>query len=156
MARDRTAAGVPAQLARYLGALLLLGTGAIHLQQYFAVYYDVIPLIGPLFTANFALATVLGLSLLAPAERLFPVGRELHALAALGGIGFSIGTIVGLAISESGALFGFHEHGYRLAIVLSLAFEVAAIIVLASYLALVASSLGRRQAVAARPGEAPG
>jgi hypothetical protein len=132
--------------------LLLLGIGAIHLQQYFAVYYDVIPVIGPLFAANFALATLLGLSLLAPAERFFPVGRELLGLAALGGIGFSLGTIIGLAISESSTLFGFHEHGYRLAIVLSLAFEVAAVLALASYVGMLTSTLKRRRDAVARPG----
>jgi hypothetical protein len=155
VAPDRTdpRTSASAQVARYLGALLLLGTGAIHLQQYFAVFYDVIPVIGPLFLANFVIAALLGLSLLAPAERLFRIGRELLALAALGGIGFAVGTIVGLAISESGALFGFHEHGYRLAIVLSLVFEVVAIIALAFYLASAVSSLGRRRSVA-RSGEA--
>jgi hypothetical protein len=135
-----------AQAARYFGALMLLGTGAIHLQQYFAVYYQVIPVIGPLFAANFAMAVVLGVSLLAPAERMFPAGRPLLALAALGGIGFAVGTLVGLELSEFGTLFGFHEHGYRTLIILSIAFEGAAIVSLAAYLA----QLGRSRTTAAR------
>jgi hypothetical protein len=146
-----------AQAARYFGALMLLGTGTIHLEQYFAVYYQVIPVIGPLFAANFALAVILGLSLLAPAERRFgDLGRALLALAALGGIGFSIGTLVGLELSEFGALFGFHEHGYRALIILSIAFEGAAIVSLAAYLGLLARSRPatprHRRAVSTAPG----
>ncbi len=40
-----------------------------------------------------------------------------------------------LQISESGTLFGFHEHGYRAAIVASIITEGAAIVALAGYLA---------------------
>lgn len=129
MATDRTPA--LAQAARYLGALLLMATAAVHLQQYYAVSYRVIPVIGPLFVANFAIGLVLGLALLAPIGHL---GRWVPALAAAGGIAFAAGTIIGLQISETGTLFGFHEHGYRTAIVLSIAFEGAAIVLLASYL----------------------
>lgn len=121
-------------LARYVGALLLVGIGVIHLQQFFAVYYRVIPVIGPLFAANFAMGLILGLSLLAPVRRL---GRWFPALAALGGIAFALGTIIGLELSEAGTLFGFHEHGYRGAVVLSIALEGAAIVSLAFYLSRV-------------------
>lgn len=119
------------RVARYLGALLLIAVGAVHLQQYFSVYYRVIPVIGPLFVANFAIGLALGLALLAPIERL---GNWAPALAAAGGVLFAAGTIIGLEISESGTLFGFHEHGYRLAIILSIAFEGAAIVLLGAYL----------------------
>jgi hypothetical protein len=47
---------------------------------------------------------------------------------------FAAATIIGLAISENGTLFGFHEHGYRPAIVISLAVEAVAIVSLAAYL----------------------
>lgn len=117
--------------ARYLGALLLIATGVLHLQQYFGADYRMIPVIGPLFVANFAIGLALGLALLAPIERL---GSWAPALAAAGGIAFAAGTIIGLEISESGALFGFHEHGYRLAITLSIVFEGAAIVLLGAYL----------------------
>lgn len=130
---DRSGAPLGARAARYLGAVLLLGVGAVHLQQYVGVYYRVIPVIGPLFAANFALGVILGASLLAPVERL---GRPLPVLAALGGIGFAAGSIIGLEISEYGTLFGFHEHGYRTAIVLSIALEGAAVVSLAAYLLL--------------------
>lgn len=130
--------------ARYLGALLLIAAGAVHLQQYFGAYYRVIPVIGPLFVANFVIGLALGLALLAPIERL---GRWAAALAAAGGVAFAAGTIIGLEISEAGTLFGFHEHGYRLAIVLSIAFEGAAIVLLSAYLlALRREWLARRHA----------
>jgi hypothetical protein len=120
-----------ASIARYVGALSLLAAGAVHLQQYYAVYYRVIPTIGPLFVANFVIAVVLGVVLLAPVQRRAP---QLHELAAIGGIVFAAGTIVALEISESRTLFGFHEHGYRAAIVISIAVEAAAIVSLAVYL----------------------
>jgi hypothetical protein len=114
-----------------VGALSLIATGAVHLQQYYAVYYRVVPTIGPLFLVNFLVGVALGLALLIPVGHRAP---ELHRLAAIGGIVFAAATIIGLAISENGTLFGFHEHGYRPAIVLSLAFEAAAIVSLAAYL----------------------
>jgi hypothetical protein len=122
--------GLPA-IARFFGALMLIATGAVHLEQYFAVHYQVIPLIGPLFLANFAIGLVLGLTLLAPIERL---ARWLGALAALGGIVFAAGTIIALEIAEMSTLFGFREHGYRVAIILSIVFEGAAIVGLVAYL----------------------
>jgi hypothetical protein len=120
-----------ASIARYVGALSLLAAGAVHLQQYYAVYYRVIPVIGPLFVANFVIAVVLGVALLAPVQSRLP---GLHGLAAIGGILFAAGTIIGLEISESRTLFGFHEHGYRAAIVVSIAVEALAIVSLAAYL----------------------
>lgn len=127
-----------ARVARLSGAALLIASGVVHIEQYFAVYYRVIPIIGPLFIANFVIALLLGLVLLAPTGR---IGTRLPGLAAVGGILFAVGTIVGLEISEHGTLFGFHEHGYRLAIVLSIVFEAAAVVALSAYL------VGRRGAV---------
>ena len=126
MTRERLAS-----IARYVGALSLLAAGAVHLQQYYAVYYRVIPTIGPLFVANFVIAVVLGVVLLVPVGRRMP---QLHDLAAIGGILFAAGTIIALEISESRTLFGFHEHGYRAAIVVSIVVEAAAIVSLAAYL----------------------
>lgn len=135
-------------LLRYLGALLLFGVGAVHLYEYTADHYHVIPIIGPSFAANVVIAVVLGLALAAPPNvlafvRSLPLVRSLpfvgqapHALVALGGIGFLLGTIIGLIISEQGALFGFHEYGYRAAVWLALALEAAGVIVLAGIVAL--------------------
>ena len=129
MAPNQSATSLRA--ARYFGALLLIAAGAVHLQQYFGAGYRGIPVIGPLFVANFVIGLALGLALLAPIERL---GSWAAALSAVGGIAFAAGTIIGLEISESGTLFGFHEHGYRLAISLSIVFEGAAIVLLGAYL----------------------
>lgn len=118
-------------VVRIGAAACVVAGGIVHLQQYFGVFYRVIPTIGPLFLLDFVGAIVLGVALLLPVERWW---RPLGALVALGGILFSAGAIVGLEISEHGALFGFHEHGYRLAVVLSLVFEAAAILLLIGYL----------------------
>ncbi|MVZ99093.1 hypothetical protein F8568_001550 [Actinomadura sp. LD22] len=142
---DLTATGRGAltpSLLRSLAALLLFAVGAVHLYEYFADYYRVIPIIGPLFAANFASALVLGLAMLAPLEsvplvRSLPLlGRAPHAPVALGGIVFLLGTIIGLILSEQGTLFGFHEYGYRTTVRLALALESAAVAALAGYLAM--------------------
>jgi hypothetical protein len=45
-------------------------------------------------------------------------------LAALGAIGIAVGTFVSLLVSEYTPLFGFMESGYRLAVVLTVLFDV--------------------------------
>jgi len=113
---------------RMLGALAVLGVGAVHLEQYFAVHFNVVPVIGPLFALNFAGAAVITLGLL------LPLGR-LHLPLALGGIGLAATSFVFLFISERQPLFGFEDYGYRAAIVIALAAEAAAVVLLAGYLA---------------------
>lgn len=73
----RRAAAPPWWLAaRGLGALATLAVGAVHLQQYFKLY-SAVPTIGTLFVLNFVGATVIGVALLAPLERLAgPRGRR--------------------------------------------------------------------------------
>jgi hypothetical protein len=115
-------------LLRTLGALCVLVVGAVHLEQYFAVHFDVVPVIGPLFVLNFAGATLIGLGLL------LPLGR-LRALFALGGIGLAATSFVFLFVSEHQPLFGFEDYGYRPAILISLAAEAAAVLLLGAYLA---------------------
>jgi hypothetical protein len=98
--------------ARVLGALSLLAVGAVHLQQYFKLYSS-IPTIGTLFLLNFVGATLVGVGLLAPVERL--LGRlrgATLALLALAGIIQSATAFVFLYISERTPLFGFMEPGY--------------------------------------------
>ncbi len=138
------------RVLRCLGALLLFGVGAVHLQQYLVVGYRAIPVIGGLFAANVVTAGLLGLALLAPLERIPRCGRPLLTLTALGGIGLAAGTLIGLLLAEAGTVFGFHEEGYRLAIKLSLVLEAAAIVVLAAFLTLHAraDSSGRPRPVA--------
>ena len=118
-------------VARFLGALAVLAVGVIHLQQYFGPY-STIPNIGTLFLVNFALATVIGLALLAPIEHF--TGRAAGAavgLVSLAGIALSAGSFVLLAISEQRPLFGFMEPGYdRVAIAASRAAEIVAVVLL--------------------------
>jgi hypothetical protein len=98
--------------ARVLGALSLLAVGAVHLQQYFELYSD-IPTIGTLFVLNFVGATIVGLGLLAPIERLLGrLGGAAVALLTLAGIAQAATAFVFLYISERTPLFGFMEPGY--------------------------------------------
>jgi hypothetical protein len=123
------------RLARYLGAAALLGVGIVHLQQYLGAHYSAIPTIGTLFALNFASALVIAAGLVSPIERVFPQrGRLLHSLLALGGIGVAVGSLVALVISEHTPLFGFMESGYRGAIVVAIALEVAATVLLGGFL----------------------
>jgi hypothetical protein len=110
--------------ARYLGAVSVLAVGGIHLQQYYDAYFRVVPTIGTLFVLSFVGAGVVGAILLSPVRRLRGrIGDVVLVLAALGAIGIALGTFVSLLISEYTPLFGFMESGYRLAIVLTFAFD---------------------------------
>jgi hypothetical protein len=132
-----------ARLARYVGALALLGVGVDHIEQYYVDFYSRIPTIGTLFALNFISATLVALALVAPFRRL--AGRWTDAalaLLALSGIGIAAGTLAGLLVSENGGLFGFMEQGYREAIVISIVLEAATIILLGLFLA--ANGLGVR------------
>jgi hypothetical protein len=125
--------------ARYLGALALLGVGADHLEQFSVDSYSVIPTIGTLFALNFASATLIAGALLAPVQRLpGRVGRFAVPTLALAGTGVALASLAGLLISETGGLFGFMETGYRPAIVLAMAIEAAAVVLLGAHLVLTA------------------
>jgi hypothetical protein len=121
--------------ARVVGALALLATGAVHLQQYLKLY-SAIPTIGTLFVLNFAGATAIGLALLAPLERIGGRhGRALVVLAAAGGIAIAAVAFVFLLISEQTPLFGFKEPGYDpTAIAAARAAEVATVVFLGGFL----------------------
>src|SRR5436190_10847669 len=98
------------RVALYLGALALLATGAVHLEQYYVDQYSIVPTIGSLFLLNFISAGVVAAGLLAPLGRL--AGRFanfVRALLALSGIGIAITSLIALLISESSGLFGFME-----------------------------------------------
>jgi hypothetical protein len=127
-----------AEIARYLGAVSILLVGAVHAQQYYQAYFSVVPTIGTLFLLSFIGAGILGAILLAPV-RLFGrrLGDRLLAFAALGAISIALGTLVSLLISEYMPLFGFMESGYRLAIVLTLLFDVLTTLFLGVFLLIV-------------------
>jgi hypothetical protein len=116
---------------RFLGAIAVIVSGVVHLQQYFGPYRD-IPTIGPLFIVDFVAAVVIGAALLAPIEHL--AGRFAGAAIALvttAGIGLTAGSLVMLAISERTPLFGFQEPGYDpAAIDLTRQAEIAAVVLL--------------------------
>jgi anti-sigma factor RsiW len=98
--------------ARALGALATLAVGAVHLQQYFELY-SAVPTIGTLFVLNFAGATVIGVGLLAPIERLAgELGARAVTLLAAGAILLAATAFVFLLVSEHRPLFGFMEPGY--------------------------------------------
>ena len=133
---------IAAEIARYLGAVSILLVGAVHAQQYYDAYFYVVPTIGTLFLLSFIGASVVGVVLFAPVRLL---GRRLGdlilSLAALGAIGIALGTLVSLLISEYTPLFGFMESGYRLAVVLTLLFDVLTTVFLGFFLLVVGRQL---------------
>jgi hypothetical protein len=110
---------------RYLGALALLGVGAVHLQQYIGANYQAIPTIGTLFLLNAIGCGVVGLALLLPFERALGPRRADAAIGplALAGVAIAAASLVALFISESSSLFGFTESGYGTAIVVAIVTE---------------------------------
>lgn len=124
--------------ARAVGALAVLATGAVHLQQFLRLYSE-IPTIGTLFVLNFAGATLIGVVLLAPVEHVSArYGTALVGVLSLAGIAVAAGAFVFLHISERTPLFGFMEPGYDpAAIAAAQAAEITAVV------ALCASLVGR-------------
>jgi hypothetical protein len=123
-------------VVRRLGALSLLVVGIVHLQEYTNGYAE-IDTIGQLFMLNFAAATVIGVGLLLPIERLLPPrwGQVLVALLALGGAGLSATSLVMLWIAEHRPLFGFTEPGYHPDMIqLARISEAATILLLGTFL----------------------
>lgn len=124
-------------IIRLIGALALLATGYIHIEQYYVADYRVIPTIGTLFLLNFIGGTILGLYLLVPNRGGVGRGRWLlDSLAALSGWGLAAISLVALEISEHTPLFGFMEHGYRSAIVFAVVAEGVVVVALGIFLGL--------------------
>lgn len=101
--RTRTAATSPAVhwTVRIVGAGLLLAMALVHLKLWNDGYRD-IRWIGPLFMANAVLGVLGALAVLATPRRWLPW------FATLGGL-LEIGTLIGLVLSLTVGLFGFHE-----------------------------------------------
>jgi hypothetical protein len=132
-----------AWIALYLGAASLVVSGIDHIQQYYVNDYSTIPTIGVLFLLNFVAAVVVAVGLIAPIGRI--AGRyadAIRAVLAVAGIGIAVLSLGALFVSESSSLFGFTENGYRMAIVVAIASEAAAILFLVIY--LVASPISSR------------
>src|SRR6478609_4804018 len=85
-----------------IGAILLAGQAAVHVQQYVSLYHEV-RWIGPLFLADgIASAVVIaGLAF-----------RRWQPLAALAGLAIAVGALGGLAVSYGRGLFGWQEAGF--------------------------------------------
>jgi hypothetical protein len=136
-----------AQASRYLGALAVLATGIAHIEQYSVDNYSTVPTIGTLFLLNFIAAIVIAVGLTAPLRRV--AGRYtgvVRAVLAVGGIGLGVGSLAGLFISETTGLFGFVEHGYRMAIVVAIVAEVAASVLLVAFLVANGTGLQKTRA----------
>lgn len=135
-----------ARTALYLGALAVLGTGVVHIQQYYGNDYSTVPTIGTLFFLNFVSAVVIAAGLVAPLGRV--AGRYaafIRALFAVGGIGLAVSSLAALFVSESSSLFGFTENGYRTAIVLAIFAEAAAAAFLLIFLAAAGTGVPRTE-----------
>jgi hypothetical protein len=120
---------------RYLGASAVLATGVAHIEQYAVDNYSTVPTIGTLFLLNLVAAVVIAVGLIAPLRRV--TGRytdAVRAVFAVAGIGLAVLSLAALFVSERSGLFGFVEHGYRMAIVVAIVVEVAATVFLVAFL----------------------
>jgi hypothetical protein len=131
MSTAALAAAVPAAYA--LGASMLAGEAAVHIQQYVEIFHEV-NWVGPLFLANGAacLLAVVGL-----------VYRRTRRVAALAGVVVSVVALGSLVVSYGQGLFGWHEGGFRTPVALVTIAEVAAVLLLSA--ALAASLNDRRE-----------
>jgi hypothetical protein len=123
---------VPAAYA--LGALLLAGEAAVHVQQYASIFHEV-RWIGPLFLAN-AAASVTAIAGLA-----YPQTRRLAALA---GVVISAVALASLVVSYGQGLFGWQEFGFRIPIALAVITEVGSVVLLSTALAVRTAPLQAR------------
>jgi hypothetical protein len=126
---------IMAQASLYLGALAVLATGVAHIKQYSVDHYSTVPTIGTLFLLNFIASIVIAVGLIAPLRHV--TGRYtdvVRTVIAVGGIGLAVLSLAALFVSETTGLFGFVEHGYRMAIVVAIVVEVAATVFLVAFL----------------------
>jgi hypothetical protein len=120
-----TSTSVGAQWAvRIVGAALLLAMALIHLKLWNDGYRDV-HWIGPLFLANAALGALGAIAVLVSPARWLPFA------AVLGGL-LEIGTLLGLLLSLTVGLLGFHEAWGGL-VLPSILVEAAGFLVLFGY-----------------------
>src|SRR3954453_8617421 len=140
-----TARSAIARTALFLGALAVLATGVVHIQQYYGNDYSTVPTIGTLFFLNFVSAVVLAAGLIVPLRRVAGhYAGAIRSLFAVGGIGFAVLSLGALFVSESSSLFGFTENGYRTPIVLGIVAGAAAAVFLLNFLAAAGTSMPRK------------
>ena len=122
-----------------LGALLLAGQAAVHVQQYVSLFHEV-RWIGPLFIAD-AVASLVVIAALTICRW--------RRLAALAGIAIAVFALGSLVVSYGHGLFGWQETGYRTPIELAVMSEVGAVVFLA--IALCVSDVSAPRRVRALP-----
>jgi hypothetical protein len=111
-------------VVRIVGAVLLAAMAYIHLRLYVTGAHH-IAIIGPLFVVNTVLGFLAAIAVLIAPLRLLPW------VAVLSGL-LMIGTVLGLVLSLTVGLFGFHEHWGGL-VLPSILVEVAGFLVLFGY-----------------------
>ncbi|HEX2086152.1 MAG TPA: hypothetical protein VHF89_10755 [Solirubrobacteraceae bacterium] len=111
---------------RALGAALLGGQAAVHLQQFAATFHGV-RWIGPLFVADAAACVAAGAALGL---------RRRWSAAAFAGAAVSVLALGALAVSYGDGLLGWQEEGLRTPIAVAVACEVGAVLTLAAALAV--------------------
>ncbi len=117
-----------------VGALLLAGQAAVHVQQYVSLFHEV-RWIGPLFIAD-AVSSLVVIAALTI--------RRWRRLAALAGIAIAVFALGSLVVSYGHGLFGWQETGFRTPIELAVISEVGAVVFLAIALAVSDVSAPRR------------
>ena len=126
---------IVAQAFRYLGALAVLATGVAHIEQYSVDNYSTVPTIGTLFLLNFIASIVIAAGLIAPLRRVTGSYTDaVRAVLAVAGIGLAVSRSPPYSFQRAAGLFGFVEHGYRMAIVVAIVVEVAATVFLLAFL----------------------
>ncbi len=123
---------------RVLAAALVLVIAGVHFQQY-VQFMSHVPWVGVLFLLNAAGGASIAVALLGP-------DRDVRALAALGGIGLAVGSLVSLVIALTSSFAGYHEPTLRTAILVAIIAEAIAVPVLG---ALAAATLRERRALRA-------
>lgn len=110
-----------------LGAFTTLLVGAVHVQQFMGEVGDA-PTVAQLFLLNGIGAGGIVIGLVLPRLRL---------LAALGGIGLSVGALVSLAIARyaENGIFDYTEPDLRVPVVVAILSELASVALLSAYVA---------------------
>jgi hypothetical protein len=135
---------------RAVGALALIAMGALHLQQYYALY-SALPTIGTLFVLNFVGGVGLGLALLFPVEMLpGRAGAIAVPLLALTGAAMAATSVAFLLISKQTPLFGWLETSTSPAITVALVTESVATLALGAVGTIGAVGLARARGQAPR------
>ena len=107
-----------------MAALAVLAAGAVHLYLYAAQDYRNIHVIGPLFLLNGIASALIGLALVATANR----------VVVLLGIAYSAATLVAFVVSATSGLFGWKETWSGTAQAVAAFTEIGALILLVGLL----------------------